>query len=84
MDDTSEDFKSLYHQKIMERSGEERVMMGDSMFTSARKLALASLSSIAGADEKRFRLFLRFYGNDFAPEQQKQIKNIFSAARVIS
>ena len=79
MDDTSKDFKSLYHRKIMERSGEERVMMGDSMFSAARELAMASLSTTAGADEKRFRLFLRFYGNDFAPEQQKQIKKILLA-----
>ncbi|MEI6128307.1 MAG: hypothetical protein WCQ99_17300 [Pseudomonadota bacterium] len=76
MDDTSENFKSLYHQKIMERSGEERVIMGDSMFNSARELALASLSNTVAADEKRFLLFLRFYGNDFSTEQQAQIKKI--------
>lgn len=76
MDDTSENFKSLYHQKIMERSGEERVIMGDSMFSSARELALASLSNTVADDEKRFGLFLRFYSNDFVPEQQQQIKKI--------
>jgi hypothetical protein len=77
MDDTAKEFKALYHRKIMERSGEERMLMGDSMFCSARELALASLSTTAGADEKRFLLFLRFYGNDFSPEQQKQIKKSF-------
>ncbi len=78
MDDTPEDFKSLFRKKLMERSGEDRVMMGDSMFVAAREIALASLSDTAGAAEQRYRLFLRFYGNDFAPEQKQRIKNILS------
>jgi len=76
MNDTSENFKAYYHRKIMERSGKERMMMGDSMFSTARELALTSLSNTMTSDEKRFQLFLRFYGNDFASERQKQIKNI--------
>lgn len=82
MDDTSEDFKFLYHQKIMEKSGEERVLMGNSMFSSARELALSSLPNTVGAGEKRFLLFLRFYGNDFAPEQQKQIKKLLHTTHI--
>jgi hypothetical protein len=76
MDDTSEAFKVLFRQKIMERSSEERLLMGDSMFASARELVLASLPDTLGAAEKRLWLFVRLYDNDFVPEHKQRIKNI--------
>lgn len=73
MHDTDSAVQQLYRQKIMERSGIERLRMGDGMFASARAIALAGLSGVR-EEEKPFELFLRFYGNDFSAEQKKQIK----------
>ena len=79
MNDTSWAFQALFHQKIMERSGEERVMMGDSMFESARGMTLSSLPAGLSPSERRYNLFLRFYGRDFDSYIIEQIKQrIFS------
>lgn len=78
MDDTAADFKSVYRQKLMERSNAERAMMGDSMFAAAREMALASLQDRTNAGEVRFRLFMRFYGNDFAPGHMQRIKELLT------
>ena len=42
MNDTSPEIQKLVFQKIMERSGEERFIMGALMFDAAREIILAS------------------------------------------
>ncbi len=42
MQDTSEKMQNLYHSLLMKKSGQERLLMGFSMFESARKLIMAS------------------------------------------
>jgi hypothetical protein len=78
MNDTPEAFQALFHQKMMERSGEERLLMGDRMFDSARRLALASFPKNLSPSERLYRLFLRFYSQDFNQETKKKIKLRFS------
>ncbi|TVQ96049.1 MAG: hypothetical protein EA399_16615 [Desulfovibrionales bacterium] len=79
MDDTSKKFREKYRRMIMRKSGEERLMMGDSMFVTARTLVLASLDPSLTEDEKRRELFLRFYGNDFPPVSKERILQWMSA-----
>lgn len=74
MRDTDRAFEQHYLQKIMERSGAERLRMDDGMFASGRAISLAGLSDV-NDEEKRFRLFLRFYGKDFPSEQVHRIKS---------
>jgi 7-cyano-7-deazaguanine synthase in queuosine biosynthesis len=73
MDETPKEFREKYRRMIMRKSGEERMMMGDSMFVAARTLVLASLDPALTEDEKRRELFLRFYGNDFSPDCKERI-----------
>ena len=79
MDDTPKEFQEKYRQMIMRKSGEERLMMGDSMFVTARTLVLASLDPSLTEDEKRRELFLRFYGNDFSPDCKERILQLMAA-----
>ena len=79
MDDTPKEFQEKYRQMIMRKSGEERLMMGDSMFVTARTLVLASLDPSLTEDEKRRALFLRFYGNDFSPDCKERILHLMTA-----
>jgi hypothetical protein len=76
MRDTSPEIEKQYLQMMMERSGQERLKMGFSMVNLARKQALASIirnNLTAGAEEIRKELFLRFYAEDFSPEDQEKI-----------
>ena len=76
MGDTHPEIEERFHQMMMARSGEERFLMGCSMFDAAKRLVRASiLASHPEASEAEIRqqLFLRFYGHEFAPEERERI-----------
>lgn len=76
MKDTTPEIESLFNQMMMNKTGQERLKMGFSMFEMARKQVLASiLNQNPNADPKEIRkqLFLRFYGQDFTPEECEKI-----------
>jgi len=50
--------------KIMERSGEERFIMGAEMFDAAREMVKASLPRGLSEAEQRRQLFKRIYGKE--------------------
>ena len=58
---------------LMNKTGEERLMMGASMFDMAKQLARASLKGMQDEGEERAALFMRFYGSDFSDEQRARI-----------
>lgn len=62
MDDTPLEIKDFVFRKLMERSGEERFLMGCRMFDAARDLVLASLPPDLSSAELKTRLFERIYG----------------------
>jgi len=69
-------FNGLFRDK----TGEERVKMGSSMFEFAAKFALASIKEkyknqdLSPCQLKK-ELFLRLYGNDFSHDQKAEILN---------
>jgi len=71
--DTSPEMRELQHRLLMERSGEERLRMAVSMCQTARALVLSSLPDHITRAERRVQLFLRMYGNDFAPLERARI-----------
>jgi len=76
MRDTSPEIEKQYLQMMMEKSGQERLKMGFSMFNLARKQALASIRRnipMTNVEEIRKELFSRFYAEDFSPEDQEKI-----------
>jgi hypothetical protein len=76
MKDTSPEVEEVYNKMIMEKTGEERLKMGFSMFDFARKQAIASIKKDhpdSDKEELRKKLFLRFYGGDFSQEELRKI-----------
>lgn len=76
MNDTSPEVESRFNEMMMEKSGEERLKMGFSMFDMARGQVVASIKkSNPDADIQKIKkqIFLRFYGQDFSPKEQKKI-----------
>jgi uncharacterized protein UPF0158 len=68
MSDTSPEIEEKYRTMLMARSGEERLKIGGSMYTTARALVTASIleqDPAASPAALRQALFLRFYGHEF-------------------
>ena len=62
MQDTSIAIKNKYRKLLMSKTGEERFLMGISMFETARELVLASFPKNITELKKRKLLLKRFYG----------------------
>lgn len=81
MDDTSPEIKDRFMKMMMEKSGQERLKMGFSMFDFAKRQIIASIKdkdpSIDEIDLKR-EVFLRFYGHEFSQNELNLIlKHLF-------
>jgi hypothetical protein len=76
VNDTSPKVAALMHALLMRRTPEERVMMGFSMFDSARKLVEAGLKAsgmVEGTFEFRRSYLERMYGSELTREQIDRI-----------
>ncbi|MEW6042080.1 MAG: hypothetical protein AB1633_11215 [Elusimicrobiota bacterium] len=78
MNDTHKEIEELYTKLLMERTPEERLKMGCSMFETAKRIAINSIFNnnpeISSKMAKQ-ELFLRFYGAEFNSEQKRRILN---------
>ncbi|HLP47604.1 MAG TPA: hypothetical protein VK186_27595 [Candidatus Deferrimicrobium sp.] len=70
MKDTSEKMERIYNEMLMKKTPEERVKMCFSMLNAARRIVMSTIK-----DKKNWRkeMFLRFYGDEFSPEQKEKI-----------
>ena len=75
MNDTIPKIENLYHKMLMEKSNEERMLMGFSMFESAKKIAALSIKNKKNLSVE---LFKRFYKNDF---NEKDLNTITKAIK---
>ena len=76
MNDTSPLVESIFLEMMMKKSGQERLMMGFSMFEMARKQVVASIkrdNPNVNIKDLRREIFLRFYGQEFSPEEREKI-----------
>ena len=76
MKDTSPEMDARYQDMLMQRSGEERLMMGCAMRETARTLAEASIREQdpqATPETVRKGIFLRFYGHEFDADSRTKI-----------
>jgi hypothetical protein len=62
MNDTSPEVTEIMLAMMMQRSGEERFIMGALMFDAAREMVIASLPQDLPPTELKSRLFERMYG----------------------
>ena len=76
MKDTTAEMDERYRAMLMQRSGEERLIMGCAMRETARALVEASLleqNPQADTAELRKGVFLRFYGHEFDEDTRAKI-----------
>lgn len=76
MKDTSPQVESRFIEMLMKKSGQERMKLGFSMFDMARRQVIASIKmDKPDADIREIRkwIFLRYYGHEFSPEEQRKI-----------
>ncbi len=72
MRDTTLRAEQEYRRLLLAQPGEKRLLMGCSLFDSARKLAIAGLTARSPAlspRELKQQLFLRTYGRELTPVQ---------------
>jgi hypothetical protein len=76
MKDTSDAMERKYRDRLLKRSGEDRLKMGCSMHATAQALvraaALEAEPSVSSSSLRKI-LFLRFYGQDFDTATRKRI-----------
>jgi hypothetical protein len=68
--DTPPQVQRLYQEMLMRKSPAERMQMAFDMAAFVKQIVL---SSIGDRDDWREQLFLRYYKDDFTPEQREQI-----------
>ncbi len=68
MNDTPPEIAALVRDRLLARSGAERVLMGSRMFDVARAMVLASFPSGLSEIEIKGRLCERLYGNEVEVE----------------
>lgn len=64
MNDTSPEIDALVRERLLARSGAERMLMGSRMFDAARALVLASFPGGLSQIEIKSRLCERLYGSE--------------------
>ena len=64
MNDTTPNIAAIVRERLLSRSGAERVVMGSRMFDVARTIALASFLPGLSEIETKRRLCERLYGNE--------------------
>jgi hypothetical protein len=64
MNDTNPEVAALLRQKLLERSGAERIMMASGMFEAAKAMVLASFPPDLNEIEVKRRLVERIYGEE--------------------
>jgi len=64
LNDTDPEIEQLVRRRLLERSGEERLIMGSRMFDLAKAMILASFPPELTPLEIKERLCERLYGNE--------------------
>jgi len=76
MNDTHPDVAVRYRDLIMSRTGQERLLMGFSMYDTAKRIVLSAIhnrwAGLTDAETKK-EIFLRFYGQEFSEADRKKL-----------
>ena len=65
--DTHLESELLYHELLLKKSNEERLIMGCSMFGTAKEIVKSSIlneNPNISKEKLKNEIFIRFYGND--------------------
>ncbi len=76
MFDTHPEIAVRYRELMMRKSGEQRLLMGCSMYDTAKQIVRSAIHNshpdITDAEMKR-EIFLRFYGHEFSPPDREKL-----------
>jgi len=76
MNDTHPEIAVRFRELMMSKSGEERLVMGCSMYDTAKRIALSAIRNrrpgITDAEIKK-EIFLRFYGPEFSKADREKL-----------
>jgi hypothetical protein len=76
MNDTHPEMAVRFRELMMSKTGQERLLMGFSMYDTAKKIVRSSIyNSRPGITEAEMRreIFLRFYGQDFSRAEKEKL-----------
>ncbi|MFB0552470.1 MAG: hypothetical protein ACETWQ_04060 [Phycisphaerae bacterium] len=80
--DTHPDIAIRFRELMMCKSGEERLLMGCSMYDTAKKIVYSAIYNsrpgITDAEIKR-EIFLRFYGQEFSEADREKLLSALGA-----
>ena len=69
----NEKVELIYRKMMAKKTGEERLLMGFSMFGFSSTILLSSIKENTPPEKLRKEIFLRLYRNDFSKNQQEKI-----------
>ncbi|HUU18429.1 MAG TPA: hypothetical protein VMW72_14865 [Sedimentisphaerales bacterium] len=82
MFDTHPDIAVRYRELMMRKTGQERLVMGCSMYDTAKRIVLSAVRNrrpgITDAEIKR-EIFLRFYGQEFSEADREKLLSALGA-----
>jgi len=76
MNDTHPDVAIRFRELMMRKSGEQRLLMGCSMYDTAKKIVRSAIyNSRPGITEAEMKkeIFLRFYGPEFSQAEREKL-----------
>ena len=83
MNDTHPDIAIRFQNLMMRKSNEERLLMGCSMYDSARQIVRSAIYNKhpqITAGQMKKEIFVRFYGLDFSPADKKKILSVLASS----
>ncbi len=82
MNDTHPEIAIRFRELMMRKSGEERLLMGCSMYDTAKEIVRSAIYNsrpgITDAELKR-EVFLRFYGQEFSEAERDKLLSALGA-----
>lgn len=82
MNDTHPEMAAQFRNLMKAKSNEQRLLMGCSMFDTAKQIAQSAVYSRRPSitpEEMRKEIFLRFYGLDFSQADREKIFSSFAS-----
>ncbi len=82
MNDTHPEIAALFRKLMMQKTGEQRLIMGCSMYDAAKQIVRSSIyNSRPGITEEQMRreIFIRFYGHEFSKADRDRILSALTA-----
>jgi len=73
--DTHPDVAIRYRDLMMSKNGQQRLLMGCSMYDTAKKIVRSAIYNNRpeiSEEEMKKEIFLRFYGHEFSPSEREK------------